>query len=325
MLNSGSNNTLENQERFAIAKNRLNRDLRNMFMCYLILPSISYFIGLALLQHYLRMDYWTTVLMGAACYCSASLVLANRLANHAANRTNKLLSVLADFSHEFASPLANIKGLIHSAGKTADATCITKDQLELFSVSCERLCSLHRDLRVLAMWGAPLKHSELSLFNSGALVKECTDELLPKCTSKGVNLVLVARTSSVIIADKQAIGRVISNLLENALKYCPAGTDIVVVSDVVKSHVIYEVKDNGPGLPTDALNRIFDRHFRAESHEVNSVSGNGLGMYIAKEIVESHGGNLTVEKVFPKGLKFVVQFPTSPSRHPFSQLFEKMT
>lgn len=325
MLNAEFNDSPELQERSAIANNRLNRDLRNMLICYLILPSAICFAGLLLLQRFLHLQDWPSLLIGVACYLLISTALVHHLARLASNRSNKLLSVLADFSHELSSPLANLKGSIHTLSKAMDTGSITQDQIERLGISCDRLCSLHQDLRVLAMWGAPLKHSELSLFNSGALAIECTDEIRPKCSSKNVSLAYEARSSTVVIADKQAIARVLSNLLENALKYCPPEASISLISDATKTHVIYEVQDNGPGLPADSLNRIFDRFFRASPDETNVASGKGLGMYIAKEIVESHGGKLTVEQVQPKGLKFVVQIPTSPVRHPFSQVFEKMT
>lgn len=325
MLNVEGNHSPELQERFAIANSRLNRNLRSMFIFYLFLPSCFYFIGLVSLQRIFNLDDLTTAILGVSCYLLISFLLANNMASHAANRVNRLLSVLADFSHELASPLANLKGSIHSLSKSSDSAMFSKEQIEKLGISCERLCSLHQDLRVLAMWGAPLKHSELSLFNSGLLAKECTEELSSRCSEKGVKLIYRELSSTVAIADKQAIARVLSNLLGNALKYCPEGAQISLSSDSTKTHVIYEVMDDGPGLSTAALNRIFERHFRAPTTEDNAASGSGLGMTIAKEIVESHGGKLTVEQVQPKGLKFVVQFPTSPARHPFSQIFNKMT
>lgn len=325
MLNIEGNHPPGLQERFAIANNRLNRNLRNMFISYLFLPTCVFFIGLVSLQRLFHLNDLITLVAGIGCYFLVSFLLASHMATRAARRINKLLSVLSDFSHELASPLANLKGGIHSLQKLLDADESSRKQVEALSISCDSLCSLHQDLRVLAMWGAPLRHSELSLFNSGLLAKDCTEQLRFKCSEKGVTLVYRELSSTVVIADKQAIARVLSNLLGNALKYCPEGAEISLVSDTTRNHVIYEVQDDGPGLQAASLNRIFERHFRAAPSDSNAASGSGLGMTIAKEIVESHGGRLTVEQVQPKGLKFVVQFPTSPVRHPFSQVFDKMT
>lgn len=126
-----------------------------------------------------------------------------------------------------------------------------------------------------------------------------------------------------MIADREAIARVLINLLENAWKYCPMGSSITVSVWGSGDNINIEVADNGPGLPPEILQRIFERKYRAVGSSSEASPGSGLGIFIAREIVECHGGCLTVEPVIPSGLKFTVDLPALPVRHPFLQLFDR--
>lgn len=303
-----------------IADRKSTRNLTNLFLIYLFLLPCVFLAGVLLLKQSLHLDNLNTAIIGLSFYFAVACSLANRLASREASRINLLQSVLADFAHELASPLASAKSSIHSLGKAIADSETATEEIERLCLSYERLHSLLQDFRVLATWGVPVKHSELSFFNSGLLAKDCLNEIYPKCSDKGIKITLTERSSTVVIADKQAIARVLANLLGNAVKYCQPGAEISLVSSCTKNNVIYEIKDNGPGLAAEVIDRIFERHFRGTS---NKSAGSGLGVSIAKEILESHGGKLKVEKAEPSGLRFIVQFPRTPSRHPFAQLFDK--
>ncbi len=124
---------------------------------------------------------------------------------------------------------------------------------------------------------------------------------------KGLQLEYAAVGNDIQVdCDRARLVQVFSNLLGNAVKFCRAGDSIRVRSDARGSVVSFEVSDTGPGIAAADLPHIFDPYWSARKHK---AAGNGLGLYIAKGIVEAHGGHITVESAPEEGATFFITLP----------------
>ncbi|HEY8918625.1 MAG TPA: PAS domain S-box protein, partial [Chitinophaga sp.] len=119
-----------------------------------------------------------------------------------------------------------------------------------------------------------------------------------------------------IVADREHIGQVLTNLFSNAIKYSPAGGDIIITSEEVDNTIRIQVQDSGIGIPEGALNKVFDRFFRVTSANASPVaSGLGLGLYITAGIIHRHGGTIHVTSEQGKGSIFHITLPYA-NNHP---------
>jgi two-component system sensor histidine kinase KdpD len=112
-----------------------------------------------------------------------------------------------------------------------------------------------------------------------------------------------------VLGDASQLERVIANLVENAAKFSPAGTTIRITGSQRVGNLNLRVEDEGPGVPADQLERIFEKFYRGRHGEV-SVPGTGLGLSICRRIVEAHGGRIRAERS-EHGARFVIELPMS--------------
>lgn len=119
--------------------------------------------------------------------------------------------------------------------------------------------------------------------------------------------------NSQILADKIHFTNIISNLLDNALKYSQAAPDITLTSADFKQGILISVKDRGMGIGTENLDLVFKKLYRVHTGKVHDVKGFGLGLYYVRRMVEAHHGNVWVESEVGKGSRFFVYFPSNPS------------
>jgi two-component system phosphate regulon sensor histidine kinase PhoR len=127
----------------------------------------------------------------------------------------------------------------------------------------------------------------------------------PRAASKGIALtVQVAPELPPVACDPERIGQVLANLLDNALKFTPAGGQITVEIAAASGEAIVRVRDTGPGIPADELDRVFERFFKGD--RARSGGGSGLGLAIVKHLVQLHGGRVWAES--PPGGGAIVGF-----------------
>jgi PAS domain S-box-containing protein len=219
-------------------------------------------------------------------------------------------------AHELRSPLAAIKGF---AGLLSHQTALGKGPPlvnwqeeaigEIMSAS-ERLNALVQDLldatRIqagrMALHAAPL--------DLVAVARRC--EIQMQSTTKNHNLTLEAPDEPVLLAaDSLRLEQVLSNLLNNAIKYSPDGGSIQVVirQNEASGEAELRVRDHGIGIPTDEQAQLFQRFARASNVHDYHIPGSGLGLYICRELVEQHGGHLWFESAEGQGTTFVLTLP----------------
>jgi signal transduction histidine kinase len=103
--------------------------------------------------------------------------------------------------------------------------------------------------------------------------------------------------------------KVLSNLVENAIKYSPEKSKILITSEEVDNKVVLQVSDQGMGIDPEDLPNIFMKFFRSKNAKSSPVKGSGLGLYLAKYFVELHGGSISVESALGQGTTFTVELP----------------
>jgi signal transduction histidine kinase len=117
----------------------------------------------------------------------------------------------------------------------------------------------------------------------------------------------------VALCDEMQVEQMIRNLVDNAIKYTPEGGKVEISAKLAGDAVIFEIKDNGIGIPQGEVGRIFERFYRVDKARSRRLGGTGLGLSIVKDIVDSHGGEIQVETQLGKGSTFTVKIPAHMS------------
>ncbi len=229
---------------------------------------------------------------------------------------------LSLISHELKTPLTSIKGTAQlvtrrllkafSAGQVTDPIAVQARQqdlraLTLITGQVDRLTRLVDDLLDVSR----LQSGRFELYPTRAdlvrVVHEVVESLRP--TSSDHRLLLEAPPVLPGMFDPVRIAQVLTNLISNAIKYSPAGTDIRVRLAQEGVQALVCVTDQGPGLPEEEHGRIFDRYFRTDGARRSPSSGVGLGLYISRQLVERHGGTIWVESAAGAGATFCFRLP----------------
>lgn len=220
--------------------------------------------------------------------------------------------LVALVSHELRTPLTSIRGylelLLDEADEAGlDATHV--DWLRVIDRNAERLLRLVEDLLLKARAGAiALEKTDVDL---ATVVEQCIQAGVPGAASRGITLACQTEELPPITVDRVRMGQVIDNLVSNALKFTPPGGRVDVRAFVHGSGVRIEVADTGVGIPEDEQDRLFERFYRTEQAQSAAVPGVGLGLSIAKAIIDAHGGAISCVSGKGSGTTFIVDVPLS--------------
>jgi heavy metal sensor kinase len=213
----------------------------------------------------------------------------------------------ADVSHELRTPLTSIRsvGEVGLRGHRDEAAyrSIIGSMLE----EADRLAGLVDRLLTLSRaetGQAPLSRDPIDLRQ---LADEVAAHLSVLAEEKRQSIVVEGASGSEAMADRLVLRQALINLVDNAIKFTPAGGQVVMRVAARPREVVIDVVDTGPGIPADARQRVFDRFYRAD--EDGDVRGTGLGLSIAKGAVEASGGRLTLEATGPQGSIFRITLP----------------
>jgi heavy metal sensor kinase len=223
---------------------------------------------------------------------------------------------IADASHELRTPLAVLRGETEVAlGKTRTIDEY-QQSLSLIQDEAERLSRIVEDLFILARQPintrAALNKERVSLNDA---VRDCARAAQVLAVRKGVRLKLETDSPSIALnGDKELIRRLILNLLDNAVKYTPAGGEISLALGRQNGSAEIVVRDTGIGIPEAAQPRVFDRFYRVDKARARVMGGAGLGLSIAQWIVEVHGGEITLASTPGEGSSFTVVLPVASSQ-----------
>ena len=217
-------------------------------------------------------------------------------------------NLTADIAHELRTPTSNIQGYLEAIKDGLfQPTPETIDTLHEQALLLSRLVD---DLRLLAQVDAGELRLERSQTRVGELLQSVLEALRPRAEAKGVALSLEMDPSlPALDLDATRIAQVVGNLLENAITHTPEGGRVTVSAHIAANAVKVAVADTGPGIAPEDLPRLFDRFYRADPSRSRSTGGTGLGLTIARRLVEAHGGSIEAESVVGQGSRFVIRLP----------------
>jgi two-component system sensor histidine kinase KdpD len=224
-------------------------------------------------------------------------------------------ALLGAVSHDLRTPLASI---VASAGSLRQTDVRwTEAERESFLSDIEhearRLSRIVGNLLDLSRMESGTLHPEHSWYDLAALIDDVVGRLRPLTQQHRVE-VRVAEDLPPVSLDYVEIDQVLSNLIENAARHTRTGTSIVVSAKVGGGEAIVEVSDDGPGVPTDALDRVFEPFFRGPSGA--TPRGTGLGLAVARGLVEAHGGHISVRNRAEGGAVFRFTLPLEQPARP---------
>ena len=216
---------------------------------------------------------------------------------------------VASVSHELRTPLTSIRGYVDILLERDDLSAEQRAQLEVVARNGERLNRLVADLLHTAQVDEGPMKVVRTRQDLGEIVRAAVEAAAPAARAAGVELLLDAPSTLVTLVDAQRLAQAIDNLVSNAIKYTPTGGHVEVRLALDGGRVEICVADSGIGIQASDRDRLFTRFFRARHAEEQSVQGLGLGLGIAKSIVESHGGRIDVESEVGQGSVFRIRLP----------------
>ena len=218
-------------------------------------------------------------------------------------------NLTADVAHELRTPLSNIQGYLEAIKDGLIQP--TPETIDTLHGQALHLSRLVEDLRLLAQVEAGALQLQLSPTRMEELLQSSVEAVRPRADAKRIDLSLDAEPSlPTADLDATRISQVIGNLLENAITHTPEGGRVAVSARVIDGAIEVTVSDTGPGIAPEDLPRIFDRFYRADPSRERSTGGAGLGLTIARRLVEAHGGAIEVESALGKGSRFILRLPT---------------
>jgi PAS domain S-box-containing protein len=216
-------------------------------------------------------------------------------------------------SHELRTPLTSIIGYLELV--LEDDEALTDHHRRFLGVvdrNARRLLRLVGDLLFVAHVEAGRLALEVSEVDLSTLTIEAVEAARPRAEAKALVLETATQGVPPIAGDHDRLAQVLDNLISNAVKFTPEGGTVSVRLAVDNGEAALEVRDTGVGIPAAEQDRLFERFYRATTATERAIPGVGLGLTIAKAIVEVHGGNLDFESVEGSGTTFTVRLPLRP-------------
>ncbi len=215
-------------------------------------------------------------------------------------------------AHELRTPVTAIKGYLSmiregSAGKLSDTM---KEFIEPVWRANDRLIQLVNDILEIARSEAGRMKIEVSPASLRESIEAILVELKPLAEEKRVSISYDATQDlPQILADPARLKEIVTNLVSNAIKYNRAGGRVKIYYEIEPQFVVTHVEDNGIGMSQEAQKHLFEKFFRAETREVRSVTGTGLGLFITKELVEKMNGKIWFRSEEGRGSRFSFSLP----------------
>jgi two-component system phosphate regulon sensor histidine kinase PhoR len=228
-------------------------------------------------------------------------------------RMRRLETVRRDFitniSHELRTPLASIKALTETLqGGALEDPPAAERFLERMNTEVDALTQIVSELLELTRIESGQVPLKIKAAKPCKLVNKAAKRLSEQAERADVNLeTQCPEDLPQIYADSSRLGQVLSNLLHNAIKFTPEGGQVIIAAKQNVDVIEFSIQDNGIGIPTDDLPRIFERFYKVD--HARSESGTGLGLAIARHLVEAHGGRIWVESTEGRGSTFYFTIP----------------
>jgi signal transduction histidine kinase len=237
----------------------------------------------------------------------------NRMAASLEDAETIRRNMIADVAHELRTPLASIRGYLEAIQDGVIAP--TKENLASIHEDTVLLARLVDDLRDLSQAEAGRLNLHRAPADVGGIVKKQLIAAQPLVAKKGITIgSSIPDVLQEVIIDKDRTGQVLRNLLSNAIAFSPEGGSIDVVVEKKPGFLEISVSDTGPGIAPQDLPFVFERFYRADKSRARASGGAGLGLTIAKYLVEAQGGKIWAESEAGRGAKLVFTIPLESAK-----------
>ncbi len=239
-----------------------------------------------------------------------------------ATSEHRLEAIRAEFvatvSHELRTPLAALHGaavtLTERGALLPPAT--HKTLLAMIAAQSKRLAGLVEDILLAGQLDAGSLRVEREPFNAAAVARAAVEEARHRAATRAMLRISTSDDLPRVLGDEGRTHQVLANLIDNAVKYSPAGSRVDVEVQREDSRVRFSVRDRGPGIPPTEREHVFEKFYRLDPNHQHGVGGNGLGLYICRQLVSSMHGRIWVEPAPHHGSTFAFDLPIAGERVP---------
>ena len=247
----------------------------------------------------------------------------NYMAESLAQADIQRRNMVADIAHELGTPLTVVQGNLEAI---LDG---------VYDLNLENVASIHEqtlllsrlvaDLRDLALAEAGQLHLDLQPVDLASLVDRVIEGFEAQASDKGISLkVNMPGDLPQINGDEQRLNQVLFNLISNALRHTPSGGTITIVGEIKEDRVVIKVQDTGSGITPEDLPHVFERFYRADRSRARTSGGSGLGLTIAKQIIEAHSGKIWAQSWLGAGSTFAFSLPVKGNSPSSLELAQKL-
>lgn len=257
----------------------------------------------------------------------ASIAIANALLIDQVNEANNAKSEFVSMvSHELKTPMTSMRGYtdLLLSGMTGEISEQQRSFLEIISINIRRMGQQIQDLTDISRIETGKLHVNISSISIIEVVNETLQIIQGLADEKDIRLHLkMPESLPMVLADKDRLAQVLTNLLSNACKYSPPDSDVELCfepkimpngsDETVMPMVICSVRDHGYGISEEDVQKLFTQFFRSEDPNIRQAKGTGLGLSITKGIIELHQGEIWVESTVGEGTTFAFSVPQAPA------------
>jgi two-component system, OmpR family, sensor kinase len=221
---------------------------------------------------------------------------------------------VADASHELRTPFAVLHGELELADRPGRSKAELSAAVASAAEEAGRLTRITDDLLLLASSDEERLSLHREPADIGALLARAAEVAAARAQAAGVTCRVDAPPGLEALVDPGRVRQAVDNLIDNALRFAPPGTEVVISARIAGPDLVIEVRDAGPGFPTDSLPHAFERFRRPDSGRARSEGGAGLGLAIVRAIALAHGGRATVHNEPGGGAVVGLELPVSADR-----------
>jgi signal transduction histidine kinase len=235
----------------------------------------------------------------------------NRMSSDLSRSLALRRQMTADIAHELRTPISVILG--HAEAVHDGVLPASTETFEIIREEAGRLEHLVEDLRTLSMADAGELKLAMEPKSPAELLRSVARTFAHRASQKNVKILVTADPDlPQVEVDAQRMKEVLTNILDNALRYTPAGGHVGMTAGQVDGEIEMRIKDSGPGIEAADLDRVFERFYRTEASRSREEGGSGLGFAIARSIVERHNGRIWAESSRGEGLMVIIRLPSIP-------------
>ena len=225
---------------------------------------------------------------------------------------------IATVTHELRTPMTSIKGALGLVlgGAAGDLPPEARELLTIARNNTDRLIRLINDILDISRIEAGKMEIRRAPLSPADVVRRAVEEMNAFARQRNITLTTdVPEGLARVMADADRLHQVLDNLISNAIKFSPQGSEVLIRARETGDGVRFDVIDRGPGIPADQTGLIFERFYRVDNAASRKTGGTGLGLTICKAIVEEHGGQIWVESALGEGSTFSFTIPVEPGGH----------